>query len=87
LAGSRPADDDRHGQGESLVCARLIPADVKVSIERTYGGLDATDYAILKAIREAIPAANSRTPEEVLAYVRDTLMAADAKVVIDANEG
>ena len=58
---------------------------MKVSIERTYGGLDATDYAILKAIREAIPAANSRAPEEVLAYVRDTLMAADAKVVIDAK--
>jgi hypothetical protein len=37
------------------VCARLIPADVKVSIEQTYGGLGATAYAILKSYPRGDP--------------------------------
>jgi hypothetical protein len=37
------------------VCARLIPSDVKLTVEQTYGGLSVDDYAVLRAIREAIP--------------------------------
>jgi hypothetical protein len=58
------------------VCARLIPSDVKLTVEQTYGGLSADDYAALRAIREAIPDANSQSPQAVLEYVRDTLRAA-----------
>jgi hypothetical protein len=61
------------------VCARLIPSDVKISVEQTFGGLSAEDYAILQGIKEALPAANSQNPADVLAYVRDTLRAADAR--------
>jgi hypothetical protein len=63
------------------VCARLIPSDVRVSVEQTFGGLTAEDLAIFRAIREAIPDANARSPAEVLEYVRDTLRAADAKPI------
>jgi hypothetical protein len=61
------------------VCARLIPSDVKISVEQTFGGLSAEDYAILQGIKEALPPANSQNPADVLAYVRDTLRAADAR--------
>jgi hypothetical protein len=63
------------------VCARLIPANVELTINETYGGLNADDMAILAAIKQSIPDANSRSPAEVLAYVRDTLRAADAKLI------
>ena len=63
-------------------CARLLPKDVALTIETQLpGGLDATDVAILRAIKEAIPNAGERSPQEVLEYVRDTLRAADAKVI------
>jgi hypothetical protein len=32
------------------VCARLIPSDVKLTVEQTDGGLAAEDYAVLPAI-------------------------------------
>jgi hypothetical protein len=53
------------------VCARLIPSDVKLTAERTYGGLSAEDYAVLRAIREAIPDANNQSPQAVPEYVSD----------------
>jgi hypothetical protein len=59
-----------------LPSARLIPSDVKLTVERTYGGLSAEDYAVLRAIREAIPDANNQSP---LVYVSDALRAAQAK--------
>ena len=63
-------------------CARLCPANVQLSIERQFpGGLDPTDIAILKAIREAVPGADERSPAEVLEYVRDTLRAASATAI------
>ncbi len=49
------------------------------------------NLAILRAIKEAIPDAGSRSPQEVLEYVRDTLRAAEAKPieagVSDAMQG
>jgi len=43
-------------------CARLIPQDVRVAVEQTYAGLQPKDYAVLRAIKEAIPEANSQSP-------------------------
>jgi hypothetical protein len=60
------------------VCARLIPSHVKLTVEQTYGGLSAEDYAVLRAIREVIPDANNQSPQAVLEYVLDTLRAAQA---------
>jgi hypothetical protein len=34
-------------------CARLIPSDVKLTVEQTYGGLAPEDYAVLQAIKKA----------------------------------
>ena len=62
-------------------CARLLPAQVQLDVQATYGGLSADDMAILQAIKEAIPDANSRSSTDVLAYVRDTLRSADAKLI------
>ena len=64
------------------VCARLCPANVQLSIEQQFsGGLTPDDLAILRAIKESVPDADSKSPQEVLSYVRDTLRAADAKVI------
>ena len=51
------------------VCARLIPSDVKLTLETHYAGLDPTDMAILRAIREAIPDAGSMSPTAVFEHV------------------
>ena len=64
------------------VCARLIPSDVKLTVEQTYSGLQAEDYAILRAIKEALPSANSQSPEQVFSYVRDVLRAAQSKPLL-----
>jgi hypothetical protein len=68
------------------IAARLIPADVKVSIEQTFGGLSAEDYAILQAIKQAVPDASSRSPTDVLQYTLDALRQADAKLIEDCAE-
>jgi hypothetical protein len=52
------------------VCARLLPAEVTATIEQIAPrGLDADDLAILRAIKQSLPAANSMTPGDVLSYV------------------
>src|SRR4029079_15233973 len=61
------------------VCARLIPSDVKLTVEPTYGGLDPADYAILRAIKDSLPAANSESPQAVLEFIRDAVQAAAAR--------
>jgi len=62
--------------------ARVIPKDVQLSIEQQYpSGLTPEDLAILRAIKEAIPDAGSRSPAEVLSYVRDTLASVAAKTI------
>ena len=63
------------------VCARLIPSDVKLTVEQTYSGLDPADYAILRAIKESLPAANSESPQAVLEFVRDAVQAAAARTI------
>ena len=58
-------------------CARLLPADVKLTIEQSYAGLSPEDYLLLKeviaAVRSAIPDADSKPPGEVLEHVLSAL--------------
>jgi hypothetical protein len=43
------------------ICSKLIPRDVQLTVQQHYGGIDETDLAILRAIKEAIPGAPSST--------------------------
>jgi hypothetical protein len=52
------------------VCARLIPADVKLTVEQTYSGLGPEELAILQGVKETLPAANSESPQAVLGTSR-----------------
>jgi hypothetical protein len=58
-------------------CARLPPADVKLTIEQSYAGLSPQDYLLLKeviaAVRLAIPDADSKPPGDVLEHVLSAL--------------
>ena len=60
------------------VCSRLIPSDVKLTVEQTFAGLSGDDYALLKeivfAVRQAIPDASSQPPGKVLAHVLGALL-------------
>jgi hypothetical protein len=67
--------------GYFSVCARLLPADVAVTIQAQSPALDARDLSILRAIRDAIPDANAQTPEAVLQFTLDAIRAANAKPV------
>jgi Family of unknown function (DUF5681)/Bacterial regulatory helix-turn-helix protein, lysR family len=59
------------------VCSRLIPSDVKLTVEQTFAGLSGDDYALLKeivfAVRQAILDASSQPPGKVLAHVLGAL--------------
>jgi hypothetical protein len=67
------------------VCARLVATEVKATIEASYGGLTPEDYAILSAIKESLPAANSESPQAVLEFVRDAVREKLARPVIEAE--
>jgi hypothetical protein len=67
------------------VCARLIPADVKLTVEQTYSGLSPEGLAILQGIKESLPAANSESPQAVLEFVRDAVRAHAATVIEDCK--
>ena len=59
-------------------CARLIPNDVRVTVEQQLpGNLSAQDWQIMReiveAVRLAVPDASSQPPGEVLEYVRARL--------------
>ncbi len=68
------------------ICARLVPANVQLTIEQSFAGLDPTDYAILQGIKESLPAANSESPQAVLEFVRDAMRAHAAKVIEPYSE-
>jgi hypothetical protein len=61
--------------GYFSVCARLLPSDVAISIQAQSPALDARDLSILRAIRDAIPDANARTPQAVLQFTLDAIRA------------
>jgi hypothetical protein len=73
--------------GYFAVCARLLPTEVSATIEQTTPrGLDAADMSILRAIKQSLPDANSRTPGEVLNYVLDAVRAHSSHQLIDASQ-
>ena len=66
-------------------CARLLPADVKLTIEQSYAGLSPEDYLLLKeviaAVRHAIPDPDSKPPGAVLEHVLSALRQPEVKVI------
>jgi hypothetical protein len=65
-----------------MTCARIVPKDVAISIEQQFpGGLTPHDIAILRAIREAIPDAGTRSPADVLSFTLDAIRSASATII------
>ena len=67
-------------------CARLLPNDVRVTVEQSLpGNLSMEDWQAVKeiiaAVRQAIPDAASAPPGAVLEHVLAALRAADAKAL------
>ena len=59
-------------------CARLLPNDVRVTVEQQLpGNLSMEDWQVVKeiiaAVRQAIPDASSKPPGAVLEHVLDAL--------------
>jgi hypothetical protein len=63
-------------------CARLIGPEVKMTIEAQPLGLEPGDIQVLKAIREAIPNADSMSPEQILGHVLDAVREFESKVIL-----
>jgi hypothetical protein len=63
------------------IASKLIPANVELTIKETYGGLGPEDFAILQAIKQALPDAGQRSPSEVLSYTLDALRAHGARAI------
>jgi len=61
------------------IAAHLIPKEVTATIEAGSGVLDLECMAILQAIKDSVPCANDRSPQEVLEFVRDAVRAHSAK--------
>ena len=67
-------------------CARLLPNDVRVTVEQQLpGNLSIEDWTIMReivaAVRQAIPDASSKPPGAVLELVLSALRQADAKLI------
>ena len=67
-------------------CARLLPNDVRVTVEQSLpGGLGPEDWALLQeviqAVRLALPDAADRSPGAVLEHVLGALRQAEAKAI------
>jgi hypothetical protein len=67
-------------------CARLIPNDVRVTVEQQLpGNLTPEDWAIIReivgAVRQAIPDPSSKPPGAVLSHVLEALRMAEAKTI------
>ncbi len=67
-------------------CARLIPQDVKLTVEQQLpGNLSMEDWAtmreIVDAVRQGVPGASSKPPGAVLEHVLEALRAAQAKTI------
>src|ERR1700722_14650592 len=71
-------------------CARLLPNDVRVTIEQQLpGNLSMEDWRgmreVIAAVRQAIPDASSKPPAAVLDHVLEALRAAQAKPITAPN--
>ena len=67
-------------------CARLLPNDVRVTVEQQLpGNLSMEDWQVMReviaAVRQAIPDASSKPPAAVLDHVLEALRAAQAKPI------
>ena len=72
-------------------CARLIPQDVKLTVEQQLpGNLSMEDWQVMKeiiaAVRQTIPDASSKPPGAVLEHVLGALRAAQAKPIEVSEE-
>jgi hypothetical protein len=65
------------------IAAHLIPKEIEATITAAAGALLREDLALLRAARELIPEANSKSPQAVLEYCREALAAHSAKALID----
>jgi hypothetical protein len=58
-------------------CARLLPNDVRVTVEQVLPGLTPEDWTIMRsvvdAVKQALPDAGKRSPTEVLTFVAGAL--------------
>ena len=68
-------------------CARLLPNDVRVTVEQSLpGGLGPEDWSLLQeviqAVKAGIPDAANAKPGEVFSRVLDALRAHDAKTTM-----
>jgi len=73
-------------------CARLLPNDVRVTVEQQLpGNLSMEDWQVMKeiiaAVRQALPAAAAHRPGAVLEHVLGALRQADAKVLNCPKKG
>jgi hypothetical protein len=71
-------------------CARLLPNDVRVTVEQSLpGGLGPEDWSLLQeviqAVKAGIPDAANAKPGEVFSRVLDALRAHDAKTIDSSN--
>ena len=67
-------------------CARLLPNDVRVTVEQQLpGNLSMEDWQMMKeiiaAVRQAIPDASSKPPGAVLDHVLEALRAAQVNTI------
>src|SRR3984957_909819 len=68
-------------------CARLLPNDVRVTVEQQLpGNLSIEDWQVMRegiaAVRPAIPDASSKPPAAVLDHLLEALRAAQAKPIV-----
>ena len=67
------------------IAAKVCPADVRVSIEPSAGGLSPEDWIlvqqVVQAVKAALPDAAERNPTEVFQFVLGALRQADAKTI------
>jgi hypothetical protein len=67
------------------VCAQLVPKEFLLAVEDQRTPLSGEEWqlitAVLKAVREALPDANEREPQDVLSFVLNALKAANAKLI------
>ena len=77
---------EKHPAVFFATCARLLPNDVRVTVEQSLpGNLSMEDWQMMKeiiaAVRQAIPDASSKPPGAVLEHVLSALKQADATLI------
>ena len=61
--------------------ARILPREVGLTIQQSFAGLEANDYAILRAIKDGIPKVGELTLTETFEFVLQAIQAATAKTI------